>query len=282
MYLNHHVEIIVKDIKKSINFYQNILGLNLVFHETMKNESRNIDIAKLSLGDESSYSHIKLIEQPNAPQHKTGYNDINAISFRVPSNESLYYYAERLNQFDIVQYKLEKRNGHYVLPFRGPDHEELYLISNEQNIGLQTSIPADHSDINPIHQVSGLGPIYLTLSDPILTGSVFKELLQMKNSADYLIQGVESRVHVFEMGGKGHGAEIHIITDTKTKTAHGVGMIDHFAIQVEAHDDFIALENRINEIKLPYEKVNAEQYESIFIRDMNKLLIEIVDNEPRE
>jgi lactoylglutathione lyase len=113
-----HVGIMVKDIDKSIEFYQNVIGLELI--KRMGHPNPALQLAFLGF-EESKETIVELIQ---------GYNDdlpvegkVHHICFKV---DSLEEEIKRLNQFNItfITEEIETLpDGSRYIFFAGPDGE---------------------------------------------------------------------------------------------------------------------------------------------------------------
>lgn len=69
---------------------------------------------------------------PGIPQGKKGTNTISRTGFRVPSDASLDYWANRFNQLNIEHGEINVRFGKKYLVFNDYDNQLFQLVSDEK------------------------------------------------------------------------------------------------------------------------------------------------------
>jgi glyoxalase family protein len=118
----------------------------------------------------------------------------------------------------------------------------------------------------------------------------------MLNPTDVLLTGVfgmrevrdcphpdnpSNRVHVFEMGGTGPHAELHVaVQPDLPDTRHGAGGVHHVAFRTP-DADYDGWAERLNEFGVPNSgKVDRFWFRSLYVREPNGVLFEIATDGP--
>jgi glyoxalase family protein len=90
-----------------------------------------------------------------------------------------------------------------------------------------------------------------------------------------------TRVHVFEMGGGGAHAELHVAVQPDLPVAQqGAGGVHHVAFR-SRDADYDAWADRLNEFSIPNSgKVDRFWFRSLYVREPNGVLFEIATDGP--
>ncbi|MBJ7520679.1 MAG: VOC family protein [Solirubrobacteraceae bacterium] len=124
----HHITAITADAPRNVDFYARVLGLRLV-KKTVNFDAP--DVYHLYFGDERGApgSILTFFEFPNAARGRHGDGMPYRIEWRVDSEDSLAFWAERLKaegidtRFEGDQLRFDDFEGlqHVLLPNRSPD-----------------------------------------------------------------------------------------------------------------------------------------------------------------
>lgn len=124
----HHITAITADAPRNVDFYARVLGLRLV-KKTVNFDAP--DVYHLYFGDERGApgSILTFFEFPNAARGRHGDGMPYRIEWRVDSEDSLAFWAERLKaegvdaQYEGDQLRFDDFEGlqHVLLPNRTPD-----------------------------------------------------------------------------------------------------------------------------------------------------------------
>ena len=118
-------------------------------------------------------------------------------------------------------------DGRLTLPFEDGEGQRLVLVDDG---GAGSSAPWERSTVPEEHQIRGLGPIVLTVSELSRTAFVLTEVMNMRRVRDYAAHG--AHIHVFAMGEGGPAAELHVLEDKASPTAQqGAGGVHHVAFR---------------------------------------------------
>jgi glyoxalase family protein len=137
----HHITAITDDAQRNVDFYAGVLGLRLV-KKTVNQD--NPTVYHLFFADEGgdAGSDLTFFEYPGVPRGRAGAGMVHRIVWRVASEDSLAFWAERLNSQGIES----ERDGAGLL-FSDPeglDHELLVVdVPDAPLIADHPEVPAD-------------------------------------------------------------------------------------------------------------------------------------------
>ncbi len=114
---------------------------------------------------------------PGIDQGKFGKNSISRIGFRVPNDDALTYWAQRLADAGVVTDAIQTQFGAKVLPFYDFDQQRYQLVSDEHNVGLEGGTPYRQSQVPADMAISGLGPTIITVSEPERLGRLLVDVM---------------------------------------------------------------------------------------------------------
>jgi glyoxalase family protein len=142
--------------------------------------------------------------------------------------------------------------------------------------------PWDKSSVPAQHQISGLGPITISVPDLKYTEPFLVSLMNMRKVRDYVSPDGHGHVHVYEMGDGGPAAELHVAVQPDLPTARqGAGGVHHVAFrtpdQASMHDWLQALNER--GVRSSGE-VDRFYFRSLYFREGNGILFEIATDGP--
>jgi glyoxalase family protein len=278
----HHVSAITANAKDNYEFYTKILGLRLVKKSVNQDDT---SVYHLFYADERGNpgTDLTFFEIPHAGQTRYGTNSISLTSLRVPDDESLQYWKERLEQFKVEHDEIAQEAGRSVLPFRDFEGQRLKLVSDEHNHGVAGGKPWDKSPVTVKHGIIGLGPVTLTVSQADSTVKVLKDVLGYRELESYLSSGTEqAQVRVFETGEGGTGGEIHLIEQGAIPSERqGRGSVHHVAFRVDNEEELRGWIERLNQYGLRNSGfVERYYFRSLYFREPSGILFELATDGP--
>src|SRR5919202_3764041 len=142
----HHVTCITGDAPQNVDFYVRVLGLRMV-KKTVNQDAPTV--YHLFYADENgdAGSDITFFEYPGAPLGRAGDGMIHRIVFRVGSEDSLDFWAERLADEDVATL----REGRSLL-FEDPEGLGLERLATA---APDAPLTAEHPDIPEEHRLQG-------------------------------------------------------------------------------------------------------------------------------
>src|ERR671919_336085 len=148
----HHITAITGDAPGNVEFYARTLGLRLV-KKTVNQDDPTV--YHLFYADEkgSAGSDITFFEYPHAKRGRAGAGMVHRVVWRVGSEESLAFWADRLGV---------SRDG-ATLRFADPEGLEHELVVDESS---DEPLTAEHPEIPEEHRLRGFAAVRAFASDP--------------------------------------------------------------------------------------------------------------------
>ncbi|GEN46092.1 ring-cleaving dioxygenase [Alkalibacillus haloalkaliphilus] len=277
----HHLSAMTKSAQENVDFYTKVLGMRLV-KKTVNQDDPSM--YHLFYGDEvgNPGTELTFFEIPRIGQNHDGNNSISTTSLRVPNDQALKYWEERLTQFDVKHEGIVEQFGRLVIPFRDHEQQRLILVSDEHNEGVSGGTAWEHSKADPQHGIVGLGPIHLTVPDIERTETVVTEVMGFKRVGTYEFTPAGNEVVVFETGKGGTGAELHIhVRPDLPPERLGRGGVHHVAFRVKNEEELHQWIERLNQSKLGNSGfVDRYYFKSVYFREPNGILFELATDGP--
>ena len=153
----HHVTCITGDAPRNVDFYVRVLGLRMV-KKTVNQD--DLTVYHLFYADEngSAGSDITFFEYPGAPRGRAGDGMVHTTVFRVGSEESLDFWAERLGGEGV-----ETQRAGGSLQFEDPEGLGLELAVSD---APDAPLTADHPEIPEEHRLQGFEGVRAYSSAP--------------------------------------------------------------------------------------------------------------------
>jgi glyoxalase family protein len=278
----HHLTAVTADAPGNHDFYTRILGLRLV-----KKTVNQDDVSAYHLfyadGEATPGSDITFFDWPVGPERRGGHSVVQT-GLRVGSTATLRWWAERLTAHGVKHAAPGLRDGRGVLDFEDFEGQRLALLVDETG---GTTHPWSKSPVPREHQIRGLGAIMLSVPNLAPTNVVLTKLMNMRRVRDYTMpvagakEAGETTVHVYEMGGGGPAAELHVAVQPGLAPARqGAGGVHHVAFRTTAAD-YNAWAARLREMGAPSSgPVDRFYFRSLYFREPNGILFEIATDEP--
>jgi glyoxalase family protein len=274
----HHLTAISAAIRENYRFYTQTLGMRLV-----KRTVNQDDVSAYHLfyadAQGSPGTDLTFFDWP-VPRERRGTRSIVRTCLRVNGTEALVWWAGHLDEQRVQHGGIFERDGRLTLLFEDPEGQRLALIDD----GGKGERPAawDRSSVPPERQIRGLGPIVVSVptlnpTDVLLT-RVFN-MRQVRHCPHP--DNPATQVHVFEMGGGGPHAELHVAVQPDLPVVQqGAGGVHHVAFR-SRDTDYDAWADRLNEFGIPNSgKVDRYWFRSLYVREPNGVLFEIATDGP--
>jgi glyoxalase family protein len=137
----HHITAITEDAQRNVDFYAGTMGLRLV-KKTVNQD--NPTVYHLFFADEqgSAGSDLTFFEYPGVPQGRAGAGMVHRIVWRVGSEDSLSFWAERLAANGVES---ERAGGSLVFSDpEGLEHElAVFEVDDEPLIADHPEVPGE-------------------------------------------------------------------------------------------------------------------------------------------
>jgi glyoxalase family protein len=213
-----------------------------------------------------------------APEVRGG-RSIVRTHLRVAGQLTLEFWRDHLRAQGLQAGEIVERDGRLTLDFDDPEGQRLSLVDDG---GVGVSHPWDRSPIPAPHQIRGLGPIVLSVPslpalDALLTGTLHMRLAREYPHRD----DPDDTVHVYEIGGGGPGAEVHVAVQARLPPSRlGAGGVHHVAFR-SPDADYDGWADRLNTLGIPNSgKVDRFWFHSLYFREPNGILFEIATEGP--
>ena len=273
----HHLTAITADAVANRRFYTDVLGMRLVKKTVNQDDTRAYH---LFYGDGAATpgSDITFFEWP-VPPARRGAHSVSRTGFRV-AGSSLPYWEQRLKDAGLSVSAIAEIDGRATLAFEDPEGQRLALMDDG---GAYDTHPWDKSPVPAGHQISGLGPITLTVPDLAPTAAVLETVMNMRRVRDYASPFAGGKTtHVFEMGPGGVAAELHVTVDPHAPQAReGAGGVHHVAFRTPNYETLAEWVARTRQFRVPTSgEVERFYFRSLYFREPNGVLFEIATDVP--
>lgn len=271
---HHHISMITKDAKANTTFYEKVLGLRRV-KKTVNQDDPSM--YHLFYGDltGSAGTELTFFEIPMAGQTRRGTNAITTIGLLVPSYESLLFWKERFENFNVKHEELTTFAGRDALHFE--DHEGLRLVLlNNNGEDVPTFWEAwNGSPVENVHRILGMGAVEMTVHRLSRTRKVLVDLFGYKE-----VEATEKYARFQAVKGEAFG-EIILRQQDGPSEKPGKGSIHHLAIRAKDEEELRHWETIVKENGFASTGVVDRFYfHSLYFRDRNGILFEIATDGP--
>jgi glyoxalase family protein len=272
----HHLTAVTADASRNHAFYTRTLGMRLV-----KKTVNQDDVSAYHLfyadGEATPGSDLTFFDWP-VQREQRGTRSISRTGLRVGSEASLAWWVTRFGAEGVAHQPATRRDGRATLDFEDFEGQRFSLVVEDKP--RDPAHPWNRSPVPAEHQVIGLGPI--TLSVPILapTDRVLTDVMTMRHVREYSL-GNKVAAHVYEMGGGGPAAELHVAVEPGLSAARqGAGAVHHVAFRT-TEKDYQAWTLRLEQLGMRSSgPVNRYYFQSLYFREPNGILFEIATDEP--
>ena len=272
----HHLTAVSAKIRDNHQFYTKTLGMRLV-----KRSVNQDDVSAYHLfyadAQGSPGTDLTFFDWP-VPRERRGTRSIVRTHLRVAGLGALEWWAENLREEGVKAGEVVERDGRLTLDLEDPEGQRLSLVDDG---GAGEAHPWERSPVSAENQVRGLGPIMLSV--PVLrpTDGILQKI-GMRAVREYSHpERPKDRVHVYEMGPGGPGAELHVAVQPDLgPTQPGAGGVHHVAFRTP-DADYDAWAERLNTLGIPNSgKIDRYWFRSLYFREPNGILFEIASDGP--
>ncbi|MGH7504850.1 MAG: ring-cleaving dioxygenase, partial [Longimicrobiales bacterium] len=275
----HHLTAISTDIRQNYGFYTRVLGMRLVKRSVNQDD---VTAYHLFYADAvgSPGTDLTFFDWPVPPERR-GTHSIVRTHLRVIGGATLEWWADRLREEGVAASPVTERDGRLVLDFEDPEGQRLSLVDD----GGAGDPPREWAD-SPVpgeHQVRGLGPVIMSVPGITETDVVLTRVLNMRHVRDYeLVEHAQPNVHVYEMGGGGPHAELHLAIQPDLPVARqGAGGVHHVAFRTPDEQQYHAWTDRLDTLGIPNSgEIDRYYFRSLYFREPNGVLFEIATDGP--
>jgi glyoxalase family protein len=270
----HHVTAMTSDVEQNYHFFTEVLGMRLV-KKTVNQD--DIFTYHTYFADDigSPGTTMTFFDFPTTSRGSKGTNSISRISFRVPTDAALAYYAKRFETFEVEHEAIATEFGKKILRFWDFDNQAYQLISDENNQGVKAGTPWKQGPVPTDFAIYGLGPVEISIAYI----ADFKGLAE--NVFGFKAIAQEGNRTLLEVGEGGNGAEIILVDDTTSPQAQqGDGEVHHVAFRLADPQSLAVWQEVFDNLGLANSGyVNRYYFESLYVR-VGHILFELATDEP--
>src|SRR6476469_3228781 len=271
----HHVTAITSSAEENYKFFTYVLGMRLV-KKTVNQD--DIQTYHLFFADDkgSAGTDMTFFDFPGMSKGVHGKNEISKTSFRVPTDAALTYWIKRFDRLNVTHTGIVEQFGKKILSFSDFDDQQYQLISDEFNKGIASGKPWQQGPVPLEYAITGLGPVYVRISNFAALKAMLVSALQFKETAQ------EGSFHLFETGEGGNGASVIVEQNSELPDARqGFGTVHHAAFRVEGTRELEEWIAWLNQLRLPNSGfVDRFFFQSLYARVAPQILFEFATDGP--
>lgn len=271
---HHHISMITKNAQLNNQFYREVLGLRRV-KKTVNQDDPSM--YHLFYGDltGSAGTELSFFEMPIVGSTVRGTNAITGIGLLVPSLESLDYWKERFESFDVKHEDITTYAGREALPFEDPEGLRLILINNQGQDVPEYWATWEESVVEKAHRILGMGTVEMTVRNMDTMAKTLKDMF------GYIEVSRSEQEAVYQsISGEVLG-EILVKQKDGPRERPGKGSIHHLAIRVKNDEELTYWDEAIKARGLNSSGIIDRYYfKSLYFRESNGILFEIATDGP--
>ena len=248
----HHVTAITADAQANVDFYAETLGLRLV-KKTVNFDAP--EVYHLYFGDEAGTpgSILTFFEFPGARRGRAGEGMVHRILWRVPSEEALEFWSERIpgavGENGRVRFADPEGLEHELVVFPGPDAP---LAAVARDVPAELAITGFHG----VRAFAG----ETERTAPVLEALGFRELAP----------------GAWEAAGEARRGTILWDAPPELPGIQGAGTVHHVAWSAADDDEMVALRERARSAGAhPTEVIDRQYFHSVYFRVPAGVLFEL-------
>lgn len=275
----HHLTAVSAQIRENKRFYTQTLGLRLVKRSVNQDD---VSAYHLFYADKvgSPGTDITFFDWPIEPERR-GNHSVTRTAFRIKNQDSLDYWRGRFEKLGVKHSEPVERGGREYLDFEDQEGQRLSLTVDDR--AGDERVAWEDTDVPPEHQLLGLGPITMTVPRLEGTDLMLKSVMNMRSGATYPDpESPESSVHVYEMGGGGLHAELHVAVRPDLAPARlGAGGVHHVAFRTPNSDEYDRWTELLTRTGVRHSgPVDRYYFRSLYFREPGGVLFEIATDGP--
>ncbi|HDR4901972.1 ring-cleaving dioxygenase [Bacillus anthracis] len=270
---HHHISMVTKNANENNHFYKNVLGLRRV---KMTVNQDDPSMYHLFYGDKtgSPGTELSFFEIPLVGKTYRGTNAITQIGLLVPSEESLHYWKERFETFDVKHGEITTYANRPALQFEDAEGLRLVLlVSNGEKVEHWETW--EKSEVPAKHQIQGMGSVEMTVRRLDKMASTLTEMFGYTE-----VSRSEEEAIFQSIKGEAFGEIVVKYLDGPTEKP-GRGSIHHLAIRVKNDAELAYWEEQV--IQRGFQSsgiIDRFYFKSLYFRESNGILFEIATDGP--
>ncbi|MGG2933774.1 ring-cleaving dioxygenase [Bacillus pacificus] len=270
---HHHISMVTKNANENNHFYKNVLGLRRV---KMTVNQDDPSMYHLFYGDKtgSPGTELSFFEIPLVGKTYRGTNAITRIGLLVPSEDSLHYWKERFETFDVKHSEITTYANRPALQFEDVEGLRLVLlVSNGEKVEHWETW--EKSEVPAKHQIQGMGSVEMTVRRLDKMASTLTEMFGYTE-----VSRSEEEAIFQSIKGEAFGEIVVKYLDGPTEKP-GRGSIHHLAIRVKNDAELAYWEEQV--IQRGFQSsgiIDRFYFKSLYFRESNGILFEIATDGP--
>ncbi len=215
------------------------------------------------------------------PRERRGTHSLARTHLRVTGRSTLEWWAERFRELNVPSGGPVERDGRLTLDFEDPEGQRLALLEDDGD-GDQP-VAWDRSPVPAERQIRGLGPIVMSVPSLRGTETVLTRVMNLRPIRQYPHpENAAHTVHVYEMGGGGSHAELHVAVQPDMGRARlGAGGVHHVAFRTPNEAEYHQWKTRLDSHGIANSgEVDRYYFRSLYFREPNGILFEIATDGP--
>jgi len=270
---HHHISMVTKNANENNHFYKNVLGLRRV---KMTVNQDDPSMYHLFYGDKtgSPGTELTFFEIPLVGKTYRGTNAITRIGLLVPSEDSLHYWKERFETFDVKHSEITTYANRPALQFEDAEGLRLVLlVSNGEKVEHWETW--EKSEVPAEHQIQGMGSVEMTVRRLDKMASTLTEMFGYTE-----VSRSEEEAIFQSIKGEAFGEIVVKYLDGPTEKP-GRGSIHHLAMRVKNDAELAYWEEQV--IQRGFQSsgiIDRFYFKSLYFRESNGILFEIATDGP--
>ena len=275
----HHLTAVSASIRENLRFYTDVMGMRLVKRSVNQDD---VSAYHLFYSDAvGSPGNDLTFFDWNMPRERRGTRSITRTCLRVLGAQALDYWAKRLTERQVTHGGVIERDGRLTLDLEDPEGQRLSLVDDGGR--GDAPVPWNRSPVPAEYQIRGLGPIQLSVPRLEPTESVLTALMRLRRVREYPNPwNARSRTVVYQMGGEGPHAELHVAVEPDLPGSRlGAGGVHHVAFRTPTTEEYDQWFERLGRFGMPNSgPVDRYYFRSLYFREPNGILFEIATDGP--
>ncbi|MFL6527431.1 MAG: ring-cleaving dioxygenase [Chthoniobacterales bacterium] len=269
----HHVTAIAGPAQENLDFYAGILGMRLVKKSVNQDDPGTYHLFYADAVG-SPGSDLTFFPWSEMAPSRQGWGLSTEVSLVVPP-DSLTFWSDRLNRYQVTPAAAEERFGRRVLPFRDVHGLGVALVESADATNRSFE-PWEGSPVPIEHQIRGLESARLVERDLVTTTRFLTETMKFHEI------GTENGWHRYGVGGGSSGRYLDVREEpTAPRGAWGTGSIHHLAWRVddEAHQLNVR-DQVIGGGAHPTPVIDRFWFKSVYFKEPGGVLFELATDGP--
>jgi glyoxalase family protein len=275
----HHLTAVSSSIRENLRFYTRVLGMRLVKRSVNQDD---VSAYHLFYADAVGTPGTDMtFFDWSVPRERRGTRSVTRTALRVNGAAALEWWSRHLAASGVNVGPVAERDGRLTLDFDDPEGLRLSLVDDGGQGDAPT--PWSGSPVPPEFQLRGLGPITMSVPKLAPTELILTRAMLLRRVREYPHpEQPRHTVHVYEMGGGGPHAELHVaVQPDLPATGPGAGGVHHVAFRTPTDGEYEQWAERLTTLGVPNSgEVDRYYFRSLYFREPNGVLFEIATDGP--